>query len=436
MGRRFAVIGAGPAGLAAAHQLCAAGARVDVFERSDAVGGLARSLELWGRTVDLGPHVLAGGDARAHSLLDTLIGEDYVDVPVRRGVLLPDGTLLDYPLRGSSLLRALPLSVMAALARDALLARVWRSDDARSAERWVVSRYGRRAYDLLLCPFIEKMWGREGEAIDVSFVRPVAANARDRHPGKARTFRYPAHGLQTLWTRLLDRLGERCTVHCGTTVDDVVVRDGRVRGLRVNGVVESFDGVVSSMPLGRLVPLLPHAPEGATRLETRHIVVVHLRVANAARLPFASLFVADRSNAIGRVSDSRVWNGESADDTILTLECWCGEQDAAWASDDDEVLMRAEAQLRALPPYRDARPLAGHVTRLRGALPVPTLGITERVVRLAAHVNGIRGLRSVGRHGGFLYDSTADSIASGMRGADEVLAMSALASPPSQIRAL
>ncbi len=41
-GPRVAIVGSGPAGLASAAQLAAAGYRVEVFERSDAIGGLLR----------------------------------------------------------------------------------------------------------------------------------------------------------------------------------------------------------------------------------------------------------------------------------------------------------------------------------------------------------------------------------------------------------
>ena len=41
-GRRVAIVGSGPAGLAAAAQLRSAGHQVDVYERSDAIGGLLR----------------------------------------------------------------------------------------------------------------------------------------------------------------------------------------------------------------------------------------------------------------------------------------------------------------------------------------------------------------------------------------------------------
>ncbi|HEX5814889.1 MAG TPA: FAD-dependent oxidoreductase, partial [Methylomirabilota bacterium] len=54
---RVAVIGAGPAGMTAAYELSKTpGTEVTVFEASPQVGGLAKTIELWGQRVDLGPH--------------------------------------------------------------------------------------------------------------------------------------------------------------------------------------------------------------------------------------------------------------------------------------------------------------------------------------------------------------------------------------------
>lgn len=56
----IAVIGAGYAGLAAAVELAAAGARVDVFEASRTLGGRARAVRIDGFDVDNGQHILVG----------------------------------------------------------------------------------------------------------------------------------------------------------------------------------------------------------------------------------------------------------------------------------------------------------------------------------------------------------------------------------------
>ncbi|MBI5109396.1 MAG: FAD-dependent oxidoreductase [Rhodocyclales bacterium] len=57
---KFAVIGAGYAGMAAAVELATAGRQVDVFEASRIAGGRARATQIEGFTVDNGQHILVG----------------------------------------------------------------------------------------------------------------------------------------------------------------------------------------------------------------------------------------------------------------------------------------------------------------------------------------------------------------------------------------
>ena len=55
-GKKVAIIGAGPAGLACAQSLLEQGFQVDLFEVNSKVGGMSRSIEVMGQISDLGPH--------------------------------------------------------------------------------------------------------------------------------------------------------------------------------------------------------------------------------------------------------------------------------------------------------------------------------------------------------------------------------------------
>ena len=52
MKKKVAVIGAGPAGMTAAYQLSKEGHQVTVFESENAVGGMAKTIDLWGQKID------------------------------------------------------------------------------------------------------------------------------------------------------------------------------------------------------------------------------------------------------------------------------------------------------------------------------------------------------------------------------------------------
>ena len=51
------ILGAGITGLALAYELLKKGQSVEIIEKSDTVGGLAKTLIWKGRPIDMGPHI-------------------------------------------------------------------------------------------------------------------------------------------------------------------------------------------------------------------------------------------------------------------------------------------------------------------------------------------------------------------------------------------
>jgi squalene-associated FAD-dependent desaturase len=78
---RVAVVGGGWAGCAAAVELARAGCRVELFEAARSLGGRARAVEVDGRTLDNGQHILLG------AYTETLRMLKLVGVHARRALL-------------------------------------------------------------------------------------------------------------------------------------------------------------------------------------------------------------------------------------------------------------------------------------------------------------------------------------------------------------
>src|SRR5258708_6416264 len=65
--KKVAVIGAGPAGMTAAYQISKQkDVEVTLFEISNSVGGLAKTITLWNQKVDIGPHRFFSSDSRVN----------------------------------------------------------------------------------------------------------------------------------------------------------------------------------------------------------------------------------------------------------------------------------------------------------------------------------------------------------------------------------
>jgi protoporphyrinogen oxidase len=444
MPEQTAVIGAGPAGLATAFTLSRAGVPVDVFEASAVVGGMARSLRLWGHTVDLGPHRFFSSNARVNRLWLDVVGTSYRMVE-RRTRIYYDGKLFAYPLRLSATLATLG-AVEAARCALSYSGRRCERRNRRSDtfEDWVRGRFGGRLYEIFFRTYSEKLWGIPCSRLDADFAaqrikqlslfeavkNAVVRGRTNRHPTLLERFAYPLDGTGSVYeamARGIIDLGGR--VHLETPVRQVVpLPDGSIELELGSGERQSFRHVVSSMPLTLLVRSLPDSPavvrETASTLRFRNTILVYLRVEGSDLFPDQWLYIHAPELIVGRVTNFRNWvpelYGESAD-TVLALELWCDPGDALWSESDSALGERALADIRKTGLIKNARVADAHVVRVPFCYPVYDLGYRNHVAVIARHLQTIPGLQAIGRYGSFKYNNQDHSLLMGILAADNIM---------------
>ena len=227
--RRAAVIGGGPAGLAAAIGLAERGAVVTLIEQADELGGRARSERhvidgAWIGTANLGPHAL-------YPTAERMLAE--LGVSVRGGVptegltLQLEGRLAALPAGPAALLSHPWLDLRDKLALGTLFARLDRMDLAPLASvpltEWMERRgLSRAARRVLLALVRVSTYTHAPERIGAGF---ALAQLRAGAAG----VRYLDEG----WASLVRGLRERAealgvTVRCGVSARSIHVREGRV----------------------------------------------------------------------------------------------------------------------------------------------------------------------------------------------------------------
>ena len=92
-----AVLGAGPAGLTAAYVLGRRGCPAVVFEGSNAVGGISRTVECDGYRFDLGGHRFFTKLTPVARMWEDVLGDDFLTRP-RLSRIYYKGNFLAYPL--------------------------------------------------------------------------------------------------------------------------------------------------------------------------------------------------------------------------------------------------------------------------------------------------------------------------------------------------
>lgn len=446
MAMRVAVVGAGPAGLTAAHRLTQAGAHVDVFEASGEVGGLARTLDLWGERIDIGSHIFGTHHPDVVQLWHEMLRGEYREVLARRGILTQHG-LFEYPInplavfRGIGTLEAVRSLVSLVRARTAAP-----STDPSSAEQLVVWRYGHRLHESFFRQYAEKLWGVPASEVDAAFasllIGPAPAplhtrlgsllssiGARANAAGGA-TFSYPDGGTGRVWDRMRSAIELRGgVIHLATPVESIRLCDGSVAGVQAGGAWHEVDRVVSTMPLTALLRALPDVPDAvrtqAAGLRFRNTLLVYLRVASTQLFPHLWLYLYDPMLRAGRVTNFRNWGRDvgatDAGTSTLAVEFWCWNDDLLWKSDDAAIAALAEAELRRTPLLGGSAVIDSHVVRMGSSHPAYDIGFHARTGAVHDFISTVGGLQTIGRHGAFTFDGVAESMRMGIDAATRAL---------------
>jgi protoporphyrinogen oxidase len=438
-----AVLGAGPAGLAAALALARAGRPVVLVDREDGVGGLARTVERDGFRFDIGGHRFYTRMPDVRALWDELVNGDML-VRERRSRILFRGRYFDYPLTASSALGGLGAAESARIAASYLRARLRPIRPEASLADWVTNRFGRRLFETFFRTYTEKLWGIPCERIGAAWaaqrirglsLRAAIADMLRRGSGGQRTlvteFEYPRLGPSMVWERMRERveaLGGRVLLRHRLAA--VRHERGRVRAVDLDGpggrLAVDVSHLVSTVPLrdlaASLSPALPEA-RAASTLWHRSFIEVALVLDGDDPFPDTWLYLHDRTVRAGRIQNFRAWSPElvpSPGHACVGLEYFCSAGDALWSLGDRELARLAEEDLAAIG-FHGRRVAAAHVVRMRDAYPVYDDDFASRIAAVARGLSRLENLAVAGRNGMHRYNNMDGATRSGLLAAANVL---------------
>lgn len=428
------VLGAGPAGLAAAWRAALGGHRVVVLERGDAPGGLAASFEVGGMRVDHGSHRLHPSAAPAIlAVLQDLLGGTLQWRP-RRGRIRLEGRWVGFPLRAGDLARHLSPRFALGATADTLTAALRRPRADTFAEV-VRAGLGPTVLDRFYGPFARKLWGLGPEELSGALARvrigrsTPAALLSAFGAGRGRPssgFWYPAGGFGAITDALAAAaVAAGVDLRCGAEVVGLELGGRQKRAVLSSGEGVEAAAVWSTLPLPVLARLARPAPPSdvllaAGRLRFRALVLVYLVLRTRRWTPFDAHYLPGPETPVSRVSEPRNYRDspeDPADRTVLCVEVPCSVGDATWGSDDGELAARVAVDLEAagLPAVR---PTAWELKRVPAVYPVYASGVEDdrgAVERWAASLHDVVPL---GRGGLFTHDNIHHALAMAWAAAD------------------
>ncbi len=449
--RDVVIIGAGPSGLAAAHEAASHGASVSVFERLDIVGGLARTIGFEGNRFDIGPHRFFTKNREVRDLFVGLVGEEAVRVS-RLTRILNNGRYFDYPLTPlNALLGVGPASAIAITASYAAarLRAASASVPIRSFEDWIVDRFGRRLFETFFKGYTEKIWGIPCSEISADWAAqrikglslPSAlrnAIFKDRR-GEIKTlvdeFIYPRLGAgQTyaIFKETVESLGGEVTTKA--QVSRLRYEGNRVVAAEIEGESGPFevDGhfFLVSAPITDLVEMFdPEAPEAVRRASRALRYRVHIGVnlvIDGRPFPDNWIYVHSPDVALARIANYRNFSSDmAANDRLspLTVEYFAFPGDELSKASDKAMVARAVNELCRLKLIAREQVKGSFVVRSEKAYPLVEIGHQDHVATIKAWLDQFENLLPIGRAGMFKYNNQDHAMATGLLAARTALGL-------------
>jgi protoporphyrinogen oxidase len=439
--QHIAVIGAGPAGLSAALQLQLAGKDVTVYEAADQVGGMAKSFELWGQIVDLGPHRFFSSDPRVNKFWLESVDYEYVMVN-RLTRIYYKNRFFSYPIQAMNALRGLGIFEAIRCVLSYLKVKIVPNKEESKFDSWVTNRFGRRLFEIFFKSYTEKLWGISCSVLDADFAAQrikklslyeavkgaLFGNRNNKHRTLVDEFAYPNLGAGYVYTKMAQKfIAAGGNLHLKTQVMDITLFGDSVKITSNDTEQKTYDHLISTMPITQLVAKIGAPPkilELTKELKFRNTILVYLEVKGINPFPDQWIYVHAQNLLTGRITNFSNWTktiNRNEEHHIICLEYWCYDSDEIWIQEDSKLISLATRELYETKLIDNDTILRGFVRRVPKCYPVYSSGYRTILEPIQEYLNTVSTITPIGRYGSFKYNNQDHSILMGMLAANNLL---------------
>ncbi len=450
--KKVVIIGAGPAGLTAAYQLCKENVESVVLEKDTVVGGISRTVNYKGYLYDIGGHRFFTKVKAVDEMWREVMGEKKFLHRSRLSRIYYNKKFFYYPLKATNALLGLGILNSFLMLGSYMKAQVFPIKNEVSFEDWISNRFGKRLYNTFFKTYTEKVWGIPCNEISADWaaqrikglslietIKNALLSAQPKNKGDIiktliDSFDYPEKGPGQMWEMVAESIQKRGSeLKMKSSVEGIVWQKGKVTALEldVDGKKETVAGTdfISSMPIQELVrKMKPEPPaevkEAADKLGYRDFLTVSLIVNKPDLFQDNWIYIHDSAVKVGRIQNFKNWSPEMVPDpnkTCLGLEYFCFEGDGLWTTSDEELIKLATKELGVLGLVDPKDVEDGAVVRMPKAYPIYDSVYVEAVNTIREFLTGLGNLYLVGRNGMHKYNNQDHSMLTAMLSVKNIL---------------
>ncbi|MGL4280669.1 MAG: protoporphyrinogen/coproporphyrinogen oxidase [Albidovulum sp.] len=441
---RVLVLGAGPAGIAAAYRLSKGKAKAEVFERAPVAGGNSTSFQIDGIWCDYGSHRFHPvADPNVIADVKALLGPDLLLQP-RHGRIRLGGRWIHFPLKLQDALLKLPPAFAASLIGD-MVGKKFRkkSSGPKSFSSVLYDGLGPTISENFYFPYVKKLWGLDPDKLAVMLAeRRVSGSSIGKILGKMMRmipglrgettgrFYYPKKGFGQISQAMVEAAeGQGAAFRFGADIVRIERDGNRVTGIvtRENGaeVRHAADQVYSTIPLTTVVRLMDPPPppevfEAAKAIRFRGMILVYLILGTKQFTEYDAHYFPELSIPISRMSEPKNYNSATGpnDRTILCAELPCDPGEKWWDMSDEELGRHYCDWLGNLGLPVKVPVIRTETRRIAHAYPVYDLDYQRHFEKVDNWLSTLDGYLGFGRQGLFAHDNTHHAFAMAYAAAD------------------
>jgi len=425
------VLGSGMAGFGASYRLRAEGIRPVLYEQSPYYGGHTASFrDDQGFLFDLGPHISFTKDERIQNLLAEHVDQKYESVQINLSNYWK-GIRITHPAQLH--LNVLPKELIVEIIADFVKEQGGERKVA-NYEDWLVASYGRKFAELFPMTYTRKYHLTDASNMSTDWLGPRMYRPSLEEllrgalaPWKPEThyitnFRYPSEGGFLSYLRPLPGLADIRLNHTVTAIDP---REKTVRF--ASGHVSGYDGLVSSIALPDLLPMIAGAPRdvvaASQRLACSTCVLVNVGVDRADLSESQMTYFYDEDICFTRLSFPHMLSAGNVPPGCgsIQAEVYFSSKYRPLAQAPEDLIEPVIRDLRRSGILRETdRILPRQARVVRYANVIFDLARSEAVKTVHGYLDDI-GIAYCGRYGDWGYMWTDESFISGERAAESAL---------------
>lgn len=458
MSKIAVIAGGGVAGLTAAVELLEkTDIKPIVFEMTDMLGGISKTVNYKGNYIDIGGHRFFSKSDRVMNWWQTMMDEDDFLERSRLSRIYYLKQFFDYPIKlNYKTLKQLGFIKVIQLGLSYTKAMLFPIKPEKSLEDFFINRFGKTLYETFFKDYTEKVWGVPCSQIQPEWgaqrikgisIKKVIGHAikskltKNRDQKSVETslidrFLYPKYGVGQMWEKAGDKVLEKGgEIHFKAKVIGL-----ETDGFKVTHVVYEQDHQIktiacdyffSTMPIKNLVNYL-NPPEAvktiASQLMYRDFISVgvlckRFNLGKDDQVKDNWIYIQENSVKMGRIQVFNNWSPymvKHKEHIWIGLEYFCNKGDEFWQMSDEAIQDFGVSELIKMGALHQEDVIDTTLVRMPKAYP-SYFGGYDQFDQVKAYVNQYENMYLIGRNGMHRYNNMDHSMLTAMLAVENII---------------